>query len=70
VKKTRLTENEGFGANTPDPSPFQGLERALSDKNFRDRALSAVSVRRRSGVEQFRAAVTVKATPNIKGSPD
>jgi hypothetical protein len=21
-KKTRLTENEGFGANTPDPSPI------------------------------------------------
>jgi hypothetical protein len=21
-KKTRLTENEGFGATTPDPSPF------------------------------------------------
>jgi hypothetical protein len=22
VKKTRLTKNEGFGAHTPDPSPF------------------------------------------------
>jgi hypothetical protein len=27
VKKTRLTENEGFGATTPDPSPIlSGLE--------------------------------------------
>jgi hypothetical protein len=22
VKKTRLAKNEGFGASTPDPSPF------------------------------------------------
>jgi hypothetical protein len=29
-KKTRLAENEGFGATTPDPSPFRDAASPLS----------------------------------------
>jgi hypothetical protein len=38
VKKTRLTKNEGFGASTPDPSPFYHTR---SDAIFVSNAVSA-----------------------------